>query len=156
MGIAASSDDGKIVAAVARVLEFDITEPQDGSFRTWSARLATELFGQVELRRCYARRVEAADAIADDAASRDGVIAMWYVCGEWSGDRGGETLFVDERGDAVIGVSPRSGRLVLFDGSTGRYDLAPRGAGRGSCYTLVYHFSRSDSRESRLLDSRSR
>ena len=32
---------------------------------------------------------------------------------EW----GGETLFFDESGDAVFVTTPRTGRLVLFDGA---------------------------------------
>ena len=155
--VVASSDDSKVVGPAARVLEFDTTEPQAGSFQRWSATLVTELYGQVELHRCYAKRVQSSPDVSvdGDRASRDGVIAMWFVCGDWSADRGGGTVFCDDRGDAVICVSPRSGRLVLFDSSTGRYDLAPRRAGRESCFTLEYHFTRSAPRESRLLDSRS-
>lgn len=154
----ASSADG---TQAARLLEFDTTEPQEGSFQRWSTTLAAALFGEVELEHCHVKRVQvAADGWTDgDGASgrsRDGVVAMWFLCTVWSGDRGGETLFLDDAGEAMVCVSPRPGRLVLFDSSTARYHLAPRGAAPGSCFTLEYRFTRSAPRESRVLDGRSR
>jgi SM-20-related protein len=42
--------------------------------------------------------------------------ALWFLCESWEADWGGETLFYDDSGDAQIAVTPRPGRLVLFDG----------------------------------------
>lgn len=43
--------------------------------------------------------------------------ALWFVCDRWEPDWGGETLFFDDGGDARHAVSPRPGRLILFDGA---------------------------------------
>ena len=60
--------------------------------------------------------------------------ALWFVCERWDPDWGGETLFFDDGDDARHVVSPRPGRLVLFDG-------AIRHAGRPpnrNCYVPRY------------------
>ena len=43
--------------------------------------------------------------------------ALWFVCESWDPDWGGETLLYGDDGDAQIAVSPRPGRLLLFDGA---------------------------------------
>lgn len=43
--------------------------------------------------------------------------ALWFVCESWDTEWGGETLFYDDAGDAQVAVSPRPGRLLLFDGA---------------------------------------
>ena len=43
--------------------------------------------------------------------------ALWFVCERWETDWGGETLLYTDDGDAEIAVSPRPGRLLLFDGA---------------------------------------
>jgi SM-20-related protein len=43
--------------------------------------------------------------------------ALWFVAERWDTEWGGETLFYDSAGDAQIAVSPRPGRLLLFDGA---------------------------------------
>lgn len=41
---------------------------------------------------------------------------LWYIAPRWDLEWGGETLLFDARGDAQFVVTPRPGRLVLFDG----------------------------------------
>jgi SM-20-related protein len=63
--------------------------------------------------------------------------ALWFVCETWDPEWGGETLFFDASGDAEIAVSPRPGRLLLFDG-------AIRHAGRPpnrNCHVSRYTFA---------------
>jgi hypothetical protein len=43
--------------------------------------------------------------------------ALWFVSEKWDAEWGGETLFYDAGGDAQVAVSPKPGRLVLFDGA---------------------------------------
>jgi SM-20-related protein len=43
--------------------------------------------------------------------------ALWFICDRWDPDWGGETLFFDDSGEAEIAVSPKPGRLLLFDGA---------------------------------------
>jgi hypothetical protein len=49
------------------------------------------------------------------AGSRE-LTALWYVCEQWDHEWGGETVFFDEHRDVRAAVSPRPGRLVVFDG----------------------------------------
>ncbi len=44
------------------------------------------------------------------------VTALYYANERWEQDWGGETLFYDATGDALVCVTPRSNRLVLFRG----------------------------------------
>lgn len=63
--------------------------------------------------------------------------ALWYLCETWDVEWGGETIFFDESGDAVCAVTPRPGRLVVFDGMI-------RHAGRPPnriCYAPRYTFA---------------
>ena len=63
--------------------------------------------------------------------------ALWFMCETWDTEWGGETLFFNATGDAEIAVSPRPGRLLLFDG-------AIRHAGRPpnrNCYVSRFTFA---------------
>ncbi len=44
------------------------------------------------------------------------ITALWYLCREWNTEWGGETMFFDVTGDCQAAISPRPGRLALFDG----------------------------------------
>jgi hypothetical protein len=46
----------------------------------------------------------------------EGLTALWYLAPQWDVEWGGETLLFDSQGDAEFVVSPRPGRLFLFDG----------------------------------------
>ncbi|MES1200628.1 MAG: 2OG-Fe(II) oxygenase [Pseudomonadota bacterium] len=43
--------------------------------------------------------------------------ALWYIAETWDIEWGGETIFFDAAGDAQAVVTPRPGRLCLFDGA---------------------------------------
>lgn len=43
--------------------------------------------------------------------------ALWYLCEQWDVEWGGETMFFDSKGDAQLAVTPKPGRLLLFDGA---------------------------------------
>lgn len=45
------------------------------------------------------------------------ITALWFLCETWDVEWGGETVFFDSTGDAQAVVSPRPGRLILFDGA---------------------------------------
>jgi SM-20-related protein len=45
------------------------------------------------------------------------VTALYYANATWERAWGGETIFFNDRKDAVVAVNPRPGRLVLFDGA---------------------------------------
>lgn len=63
--------------------------------------------------------------------------ALWFLCERWDTEWGGETVFFTSAGDAQIAVSPKPGRLLLFDG-------AIRHAGRPpnrNCQVARYTFA---------------
>jgi SM-20-related protein len=43
--------------------------------------------------------------------------ALWFLSERWDPEWGGETLFYDSTSDAQLAVSPKPGRLLLFDGA---------------------------------------
>ncbi len=45
------------------------------------------------------------------------ITALWYVCDRWDHEWGGETVFLDANHDVRAAVSPKPGRLALFDGA---------------------------------------
>jgi hypothetical protein len=48
---------------------------------------------------------------------KQGLTALWYVAPEWNVEWGGETMLYNRDQDAVACVTPRPGRLVVFDGT---------------------------------------
>ena len=65
------------------------------------------------------------------------VTALWYLCAKWDVEWGGETLFFDDTGDARFVVTPRPGRLVLFDGAITHVGRPPNRI----CYEPRYTFA---------------
>lgn len=66
--------------------------------------------------------------------------ALWFVCGEWDTEWGGETLFFDATGDAMCAISPRPGRLVVFDGAIRHVGRPPNRICSASRYTFAIKF----------------
>jgi hypothetical protein len=57
-----------------------------------------------------------------------------YLCGRWNIEREGETMFYDEGIEVAFAVSPRPGRLVVFDRRAGR-------SAKRICYPPRYTFA---------------
>ena len=75
---------------------------------------------QYQAYRCYTNHASYGDVLLTHVDSLPGareLTALWYVCDRWDAEWGGETLFFDAAGDAMFAVTPRPGRLVLFDGA---------------------------------------
>ena len=53
----------------------------------------------------------------DCAPDAKELTALWFIATQWDVEWGGETLFFNADDDAEFVVSPRPGRLVLFDGA---------------------------------------
>ncbi len=51
----------------------------------------------------------------DTEPGAQGMTALWYIAPSWDLEWGGETLLFNSEGDAQFVVTPRPGRLVLFD-----------------------------------------
>lgn len=70
--------------------------------------------------RVYTNFASFGDTLLTHVDAVDGareLTALWYLCERWDREWGGETLFYTDDGDAQFAVSPRPGRLLLFDGA---------------------------------------
>jgi SM-20-related protein len=70
--------------------------------------------------RCYTNYASFGDVLlthTDALPNKREMTALWYLCDRWDTEWGGETLFYDASGDAQLAVSPKPGRLLLFDGA---------------------------------------
>jgi hypothetical protein len=63
--------------------------------------------------------------------------ALWFLSTQWEPEWGGETMFFDASGDAMFCTSPKSGRLVVFDGAIPHVGRPPSRI----CYTPRYTFA---------------
>ena len=73
------------------------------------------------------------DALPDEKE----LTALWFLCETWDTEWGGETLFYDSSGDAQLAVSPRPGRLLLFDGAIRHAGKPPN----RNCYVSRFTFA---------------
>lgn len=94
------------------------------------------------LQRCYCNHASYGDMLfihTDvQANQRPVVTALWYVAPEWNPEWGGETLFYDAQLDAVAVVTPRPGRLVIFDGAIPHVGRPPNRVCYAPRYTLAF------------------
>lgn len=68
--------------------------------------------------------------------------ALWFLCREWNLEWGGETLLFNAQQDAEQVVSPRPGRLLVFDGSILHAGRPPQRICHMPRYTLAYKLER--------------
>lgn len=71
------------------------------------------------------------------------ITALWYVCERWDHEWGGETVFFDADQEARALVSPKPGRLVLFDGALLHAGKPPNRNCYLPRYTLALKFERN-------------
>ncbi len=68
--------------------------------------------------------------------------ALWFLSVEWEAEWGGETLFFDSQMDARFVVTPRPGRLVIFDGRIPHVGRPPNRICYAPRYTFAYKLER--------------
>jgi len=73
----------------------------------------------------------------DCRAHQRELTALWFFSTSWDCEWGGETMFFDATGDAIFCVSPKPGRLVLFDGAIPHAGRPPSRI----CYAPRYSFA---------------
>lgn len=65
---------------------------------------------------------------------------LWFIAPEWNPEWGGETLFFNTALDAEYVVSPRPGRLVVFDGAIPHVGRPPNRICFAPRYTFAMKF----------------
>ncbi len=91
---------------------------------TWMKRSGAEF----QVYRSYTNCVSYGDHLYTHTDCLPGggeLTALWFICEHWDVEWGGETLFYNSDMDAVAVVSPRPGRMVLFDGEITHCGTAP-------------------------------
>lgn len=68
--------------------------------------------------------------------------ALWYLCERWDVEWGGETMFFDAQDDVACAVTPKPGRLVIFDGAIKHVGRPPNRICYAPRYTFAIKFER--------------
>jgi hypothetical protein len=68
--------------------------------------------------------------------------ALWYLCERWDLEWGGETMFYDAQDDVACAVTPKPGRLVIFDGAIKHVGRPPNRICYAPRYTFAIKFER--------------
>lgn len=91
--------------------------------------------------RVYCNHVSYGDMLythTDVHEGKEGLTALWYIAPEWNVEWGGETLFYNNAMDAEACVTPRPGRLVIFDGTIRHVGRPPNRICYAPRYTLAF------------------
>jgi hypothetical protein len=91
--------------------------------------------------RCYCNHAAYGDMLFTHTDSQPGAVeftALWFIAPEWDVEWGGETLLFNKERDAEVAVSPRPGRLLIFDGSILHAGRPPSRVCYAPRYTLAY------------------
>jgi SM-20-related protein len=134
--------------------------PDTSAFRHWVANIPIEAAVQLpvyqptlaaaadfavetsyRIYRCYCNHAAYGDMLFTHTDCPPGareLTALWFIAPEWNVEWGGETLFFDSSMDAQVAVSPRPGRLVLFDGSLTHVGRPPNRICYAPRYTFAY------------------
>lgn len=138
----------------------EIARPETGNFRHWVTEIPANVVEQIPV---YAATMEAVRdfdpatryrayrSYCNFAAYGDmlfthtdcrpeeiDLTALWYVSPKWDVEWGGETLFYNAQMDAEAVVSPRPGRLVIFDGRILHVGRPPNRICYAPRYTLAF------------------
>lgn len=117
----------------------EVARPDVAAFRHWASEIPVEALRQLpvweptrhaleqfnpgrryDVYRSYVNANFYGDMLfthTDCLPGSDELTALWYLCTVWDHEWGGETLFFDSRNDARAVVSPRPGRLAIFNGN---------------------------------------
>lgn len=68
--------------------------------------------------------------------------ALWFIQDEWDYEWGGETIFYNKDNDAEVVVTPKPGRLAIFDGAINHAGNAPHKVCTKPRYTFALKYER--------------
>ncbi len=160
-----SMDDVRAMTAALDRRPFTRTEtatPDTAQFKHWVCELSLEatqrlpiyapamdtanLFApnvSYRMYRSYCNHAGYGDVLCIHTDAQPGareLTALWFLANEWDPDWGGETLFFNTALDAEFVVSPRPGRLVIFDGSIPHAGRPPSRACPAPRYSFAMKF----------------
>lgn len=140
----------------------EIARPETAEYRHWATEIKTEVCRQMpifsptvaalarfaegrsfRLYRSYVNVAHFGDMLFSHTDCLPGageVTALWYISDRWDPEWGGETLFFDESMDVRAALSPRPGRLALFDGDIPHVGRPPNRICYAPRYTLAMKF----------------
>jgi hypothetical protein len=91
--------------------------------------------------RCYCNHSSYGDMLFTHTDSQPGArefTALWYIAPAWDVEWGGETVLFNKERDAEVAVTPKPGRLLIFDGSILHAGRPPNRTCFAPRYTLAY------------------
>ncbi|MGH8126255.1 MAG: 2OG-Fe(II) oxygenase [Rhodanobacteraceae bacterium] len=137
----------------------EVARTDTGQFRHWALNIPLETAAKLavyqptlgavrdfedadeyRIYRCYCNHAAYGDMLfthTDAKPGRKGLTALWYIAPEWNVEWGGETLFYNKDQDAEAVVTPRPGRLVIFDGAITHVGRPPNRVCYAPRYTLA-------------------
>lgn len=129
----------KIALDRAPFVRNEIARPDTGDYRHWAHNMSLDAARQLPLHeatmraiapfrtdrdyrvyRTYTNYSSYGDMLfthTDCLPGANEITALWFIATAWNVEWGGETLFFNQQQDAEFVVSPKPGRLVVFDGS---------------------------------------
>lgn len=144
----------------ANFVRDEVARPDTAQYRHWQLSIPLETARQLvvyeatmaavrefeggdayRIYRCYCNHAAYGDMLfthTDALPGERGLTALWYVTPEWNVEWGGETLFYNSRQDAEAVVTPKPGRLVVFDGSILHVGRPPNRICYAPRYTLAF------------------
>lgn len=144
----------------ANFVRDEVARPDTGQYRHWALNIALETAAQLvvyqptlsavrdfeggesyRIYRCYCNHAAYGDMLfthTDAQPGQKGLTALWYIAPEWNVEWGGETLFFNADKDAEAAVTPRPGRLVVFDGAILHVGRPPNRICYAPRYTLAF------------------
>jgi hypothetical protein len=140
----------------------EIARPETGAYKHWAADVSLEQARRLPLwaptmaatvdcgggrqfkcYRTYCNFAAYGDMLFTHTDCHPGtnhLTALWFIAREWDMEWGGETLFFNSKQDAEFVVSPRPGRLVIFDGSITHVGRPPNRICFAPRYTFAFKF----------------
>lgn len=144
----------------ANFVRGEVARPDTGQFRHWALNIPLETAAQLvvyqptltavrdfeggdryAIYRCYCNHAAYGDMLfthTDAHPGQNGLTALWYIAPEWNVEWGGETLFYNSKMDAEAAVTPKPGRLVIFDGAITHVGRPPNRICYAPRYTLAF------------------
>lgn len=144
----------------ANFVRDEVARPETTQFRHWALNIPLDTAAQLavyqptldvvrdfeggasyRIYRCYCNHAAYGDMLfthTDSVPGHKGLTALWYIAPEWNVEWGGETLFYNSKQDAEAAVTPKPGRLVVFDGAILHVGRPPNRICYAPRYTLAF------------------